>query len=313
MKLSNFILTVNIVLPIFLLMATGYACRHLGVMNDEHVSAMNRLVFRVFLPVNLCNSLMKVTENISNPSVLAFGFIGTLITCIVAFLIIPKIEKQNARRGVMIQGIFRTNYAIFGIPLSEALFPQGDGGVAALMVIATIPLFNVLAVITLETFRGGKPNFAKIMKGIAKNPLIWGCLIGFALMQIQCPLPEFMTSTIGKLASIASPLALFALGGSINLKTFGANFKSLALSLSARLVIVPAIALSIAYLCGFRGVEFATLMIVFGAPSAVGSYTMAGQMDGDAELAAQQVMLSTVFSAVTMFLMIFMFKTLGIF
>lgn len=313
MELNNFILTVNIVLPIFLLMATGYACRNLGVMNDEHVSAMNRLVFRVFLPVNLCNSLMKVTENISSPSVLAFGSIGTLITCAIAFLIIPKIEKENARRGVMIQGIFRTNYAIFGIPLSEALFPQGDGGVAALMVIATIPLFNVLAVITLETFRGGKPNFVKILKGIAKNPLIWGCLIGFVLMQIQCPLPEFMTSTIGKLASIASPLALFALGGSINLKTFGANFKSLALSLSARLVIVPAIALSIAYLCGFRGVEFATLMIVFGAPSAVSSYTMAAQMDGDAELAAQQVMLSTVFSAVTMFLMIFMFKTLGIF
>lgn len=308
------LLTANIILPIFLLMAIGYIARSTGLVTASNISAMNKLVFRLFLPASLCQSLMKLEPgSMANPSVLAFAFFGTLVVFLIAMLIIPHIEKANPRRGVMIQGIFRSNYAIFGVPLAEALFPNGDGGVAAMMVIATVPLFNVLGVITLESFRGGRVDVRKILLGIAKNPLIWGCLIGFALAQLQVPVPKFAKDTLAKLAVIASPLALFTLGGSINLQSFKHNAHSLAISLSARLLIVPLAMLSIAYMCGFRGPEFATLMIVFGSPCAVSSYTMAAQMDGDEELAAQQVMLSTVLCLVTMFVMIFSFMSLGIF
>jgi len=312
--MDNLLLTFNIVLPIFLVMAIGYCCRHFGIVSAEGISQMNKSVFKLFLPASLCKSLMNVDPaSMVNPRVLAYGFAGSLAVFLLSMLIIPRIEKQNCRRGVMIQGIFRSNYAIFGIPICEALFPQGDGGVAAMMVIAVVPLFNVLAVFSLEVFRGGKPNVKKILLGIAKNPLIWGCLIGFGLMQMPVQTPEFITSTISKLAAIASPLALFALGGSLNLQSFANNAKSLAVSIGARLVIAPLLTLSIAYALGIRGAEFAVLMILFGSPCAVSSYTMAAQMDGDAELAAQQVMLSTVLSGATMFLMIFAFKSFGIF
>ena len=244
------LLTANIILPIFLLMVIGYIARSTGLVTASNISAMNKLVFRLFLPASLCQSLMKLEPgSMANPSVLAFAFFGTLVVFLIAMLIIPHIEKANPRRGVMIQGIFRSNYAIFGVPLAEALFPNGDGGVAAMMVIATVPLFNVLGVITLESFRGGRVDVRKILLGIAKNPLIWGCLIGFALAQLRVPVPKFAKDTLAKLAVIASPLALFTLGGSINLQSFKHNAHSLAISLSARLLIVPLAMLSIAYMC----------------------------------------------------------------
>ncbi len=312
--MDNFFLTINIVLPIFLVMAVGFFCRRIGLVTAENISAINKLVFKVFLPASLCQSLMKIdSASIVNPGVLAFGFLGVLAVFLISMIAIPRIEKDNRRRGVMIQGLFRSNYAIFGIPICEALFPQGDGGVAAMMVIATVPLFNALSVISLESFRGGKTNLKKILIGIAKNPLIWGCVIGYLLMQFRVPVPDFAKSTLSKLASIASPLALFVLGGSINLQTFRNNIKPLSLVVAGRLLIVPLAALLVAYLIGYRGAEFAVMMIVFGSPCAVSSYTMAAQMDGDAELAAQQIMLTTILSSVSMFIMIFAFKTLGIF
>lgn len=312
--MDNLILTVNIVLPIFLVMVVGFFCRRMKLISAENVSAMNKLVFRVFLPCSLCKNLMTVEEGtIVSPGVLAYAFAMTVVIFAIAYLIVPRLERENKRRGVMIQGMFRSNFAIFGIPITEALLDGRSSPVAAMMMIATVPLFNVLAVISLESFRGGRANIKKVLGGIVKNPLIWGCVIGYLLMQFRVPVPEVVTSTVSKLASIASPLALFVLGASINLQSIRSNVRSLAVSVGGKLLLAPLLVLVGAYLLGFRGEEFAVLMIVFGAPCAVSSYTMAAQMDGDAELAAQQVMLSTMLSSLTMFVMIFAFKTIGIF
>lgn len=312
--MENLLLTVNIVLPIFLVMVVGFCARRGGLINDDHVKAMNRLVFRIFLPVSLAKSLMTVDSQAPmNLSAMLFCMAGVFATFLAALALVPRFEKDNARRGVLIQGSFRSNYAIFGIPLAEALFPAGDGGLSAMMVMATIPLFNVLAVTTFEMFRGGRCSAGKVVKGIAKNPLIWGCAIGYALMRLPVEVPAFAMSTVSKLASVASPLALFVLGASIDPKKLGGNAKALVWGVSVRLVLAPAVLLSLALLAGFRGAAFATLMIAFASPCAVSSHTMAAQMGGDDELAAQLVMLTTVLSSATIFLMIFLFKTLGIF
>ena len=312
--MNNLLVTSNIVFPIFLVMLVGYLARRFGLMSEETTKGCNKLVFRIFLPVSLCRSIMRVDpdKNIS-PALLLFAMLGALAVFAVCMLVVPRFEKENSRRGVMIQGIFRSNYAIFGIPLTEALFPQGDGGVAAMMVVAVIPIFNVLAVITLEIFRGGKFDLKRIVLGVLKNPLIWGCLIGFIVMKAGIPVPSVINSTVDRLASVASPLALFALGASLKPGKVAGNLKALALSVGGRLVAVPAVMLTAAYLLGWRGVEFATLMIVFASPTAVSSFTMAEQMGGDPDLAAQQVVFTTVLSSVTIFAMIFLFKTWGLF
>ena len=302
------------VIPVFLVMVVGYICRIGRLVSAENVSAMNKLVFRVFLPVSLAKSLMTLDPNADiDYSVMLYCTIGVLVTFALGMLIVPRLEKANPRRGAMIQALFRSNYAILGIPLVEALFPEGDGGASAMMVMVTVPLFNVLAVATLETFRGGSFNIGKILLGILKNPLIWGCCIGFATYKLGIPIPEFAMSTVSKLASIASPLALFALGATIDLKKLGGNVKPLAACVSARLVIIPGILLVIAYFIGYRGPEFAALMIAFGSPCAVSSYTMAAQMGADQDLAAQLVMLTTALSVFSIFAIVLICQSLGIF
>ena len=312
--MANFILTCNMVIPVFLVMVVGYVCRQLKMVSAENVSAMNKLVFKIFLPVSLAKSLMTLDPNADiSYSVMLYCALGVIATFILAILIVPRCVKGNPQRGAMIQALFRSNYAILGIPLIESLFPAGDGGVSAMMVMITVPLFNVLAVVTLETYRGGKFNLLKILKGILKNPLIWGCIIGFIVFKCELKLPELVSSTVSKLASVASPLALFSLGATIDLKKFSGNMKLLIPTVAGRLVIVPGVLLFIAYLIGYRGPEFAALMIAFGSPCAVSSYTMAAQMDSDGELAAQLVMMTTVLSILSIFLMVLLFNGVGVF
>lgn len=312
--MSNLLLTVNTVLPVFLVMVTGFICRGLKLVKPDAVKAMNRLVFQVFLPVSLAKSLMTVDpETAINYSVMLYCAAGILATFIVSMLLVPRFVADNRRRGALVQGIYRSNYAILGIPLIESLFPGGDNGVSAMIALITVPMFNMLAVITLETFRGGRFNLPRILLGIIKNPLILGCAVGFVIGKLPLTVPEFLMSTITKLGSVASPLALFSLGATIDLKKIGGNAKALLAGVSARLVIVPGVLLFFAYLLGYRGPEFAALMIAFGSPCAVSGYTMAAQMDSDAELAAQMVMLTTVLSVFTIFLMVLLFQNVGIF
>lgn len=312
--ISNLLLTINIVLPVFLVMVTGYICRQIKLVSAENVKTMNRLVFRVFLPVSLGKSLMNMKSGLGGHfSMMVFCMAGILCCFAAAMILIPRLIGDNSRRSVWIQSTFRTNTAIMGIPLAESLFPQGDGGASAMMIMATVPLFNALAVLTFEVFRGGKPNFKKILWGILKNPLIWGCAIGFIIGRLPFALPQFALSTIDKLAGMASPLALFSLGATIDLKKLGGNMRPLACAVGARLILIPAILLEIAYLAGFRGPEFAALMLAFATPCAVSSYTMASEMGGDEELAAQIVMMTTVLSSLSVFLMIFIFKMAAVF
>lgn len=312
--MDNLLLTLRTVLPVFLVMIAGFLCRLLRVTDDQTVKAMNRMVFNVFLPVSLAKSLMGV-GSIGAGELRCMGYccLGILCTFALATWLIPKAEPVNARRGVVIQAIFRSNYAIFGLPLAEALFPEGDGGVAAMMVVASVPVFNVLAVVTLETWRGGKCDLRKAIIGVARNPLIWGCVIGYLIHLFPFDLPQSVMSGVSKVGGIASPLALFALGASFDPKKLKGNGRALVIAAAGKLAIVPVVLLTGAYLLGFRGPQFAALMIAFGAPCAVSSYTMAAQMGGDADLAGQAVMLTTALSAVTVFLLIFVSKSLGIF
>lgn len=312
--MANLILTANTVLPVFLVMVTGFICRELKLVKPDTVKAMNKLVFQLFLPISLAKSLMTIDPDTNvNYSVMLYCAAGILATFIAGMLLVPRFVADNRRRGAIVQGLYRSNYAILGIPLIESLFPGGDNGVSAMVALITVPLFNMLAVITLETFRGGKFSLSKILLGIIKNPLILGCAAGFLIGKLPFTMPEFLMSTISKLGSVASPLALFSLGATIDLKKIGGNVKALLISVSSRLIIVPGILLVLAYLLGYRGAEFAALMIAFGSPCAVSSYTMAAQMDSDEELAAQMVMLTTVFSVFTIFIMVLIFQSVGIF
>lgn len=283
-------------------------------MNETEVKKLNKLVFHVFFPCLMFRNIYGAEiEDAVDLKMIVYGVVMILLVYFTSMAVVVKIEPSNRSRGAMIQAIYRSNFVILGLPIAANLFGGEKLTTTAVAVTIVVPLFNVLAVVVLEIFRGGKPDPVKILKGIAQNPLIIGAVLGILTVVFQIQLPQLAEDVIDQLKDVATPLALVTLGMSLNLKEMGAEKRNLIICVLGRLVIVPGIALTGAALLGIRGVAFVTLLAVFASPCAVSSFTMAEQMDSDAELAANAVVLSSAFACVTMFLWIFLFKSLGMF
>lgn len=310
--MENLIISFNVVFPLFLLMAAGYGIKHLGLFDDKNLRVMNNLVFRVFLPVLIFKNVSESSFENLNWNVLLYAAVGLLAVFGLLFLIVPKIEPEDRKRGVLIQGIGRSNFVLYGIPIVTSLCGQEAAGIASLLVAVTIPLYNALSVVALEVYRGGKVKPMHILRGIVTNPLIIATIIGLVFLLGGISLPQVVETTVDDLSKIATPLALFLLGGSFEFSAVGKNWRQLLIGVSGKLIWNPLIFVTGAVLLGFRGEALAGLMIVFMAPTAVNSYTMAQQMGGDDELAGQLVVFSSLFSILTVFLWIFLGKQLGL-
>lgn len=307
--MENLILSFNIVLPIFLILSLGYILKKLKILDELTTKNMNSVNFKLFLPLLLFYNVYKTDLSVVfNPKLLIFSIISVILVFLLLFIIIPLLEKDNRKRGVIIQGIFRSNFVIFGVPVCEALFGQNATGVASMLIAIVVPLFNFLAVICLEIYRGGNINFKKIIKGIITNPLIIASIIGLFFIYFKIKLPTPIEKTINDISKIATPLAFILLGSSFTFSAFSLYIKQLSITILGKLIIVPGIVLYIAALLGFRNIELTCLLSVFASPTAVSSYTMAEQMDGDSILAGQIVVLTSIISIITVFLWIFILK-----
>lgn len=311
--MENLILSFNIILPLFLCIALGYFLRRIKLLSDETVQALNKLTFKVFLPVYLFNNVYSTNLSQAwNGKLVLFSVLGVVGLFLLLLLVIPLLEKDPKKRGVMIQGIFRSNFALFGLPLAISLCGEEKSGPTALLVALIVPVYNVLAVLALEIYRGGKPNILKILKGIVTNPLIIASLIGVILNILPFSLPESIVKACSDIGKVATPLSLVALGGSFVISEVRKNLRPLLIVLLGKLIISPLLLVAIAVLLGFRDETLVPVMIMFGAPIAVSSYPMAQQMDGDGELAGQLVVLSSALCILTIFLWIFALKQLGL-
>ncbi len=310
--MENLILSFNVVLPLFLSISLGYLLCRIGLMDEPLRLGLNKLCFKVFLPIYLFNSIRTTDLNAAfNPGLLAFGCLGLIALFLLLMVFIPRIEPANPRRGVLIQAIFRSNFALFGLPVAVSLCGEGDIGPTSLLLGVTVPIFNVLAVIALETFRGGKPSIRKMLKGIATNMLIIGSLLGIALNLLNIPVPEAVNKSLVDLGKVATPLSLVALGASFTFSSIRAFRKQLFIGVLGRLVVAPLVMVTLGVLLGFRNETLVPILIMFGAPTAVSSFPMAQQMGGDGELAASLVVFTSGGAILTIFLLVFGLKQLG--
>ena len=311
--MQNLTLSFNIIFPLFLLMVLGFFLKSVGMLDEITLKKINSLIFKVCLPCLIFyNVYASEISDMFDKRLVIFSVVSVVASFLVLLVVIPIIEKDNKKRGVIIQGIFRSNFVIFGIPLSVALYGDGIVGSAAVLIAIVVPVFNFLAVLTLEIFRGGKPDMAKIAKGIATNPLVIASLAGLAAMVVGLRLHSTIEKAVGDVSRITTPLALIVLGGSMDLKKIGGNAKQLAISVLGRLVLVPCLFLPLAVYFGFRNAELAILLSLFASPTAVSSFSMAQQMGGDDELAGQIVVFNTSLCVVTVFLWIFILKQIGV-
>lgn len=311
--LEDLMFSLETVFPLLIMMLVGFGARKAGIIGDSSVRQLNACVFKIFLPLLLCFNIVDTQHGmVFDYGTLLYALITSLICFAVLFFAVPRMCKDRSACGVMIQGIARSNYAIFGIPMVMMMYPNSDTSVAVLMVIAIVPVFNVMSTIALMMYSGHHSSAGEIIKGILLNPLILGTAAGFAIWLLGIPIPSLIGTPLRKLSSIATPLALFLLGASLDFTKAKSNAKLITISVLGRLVVVPLIFLSIAVMIGIRDVSLAALIAVYASPTSVSSFPMAQQMGGDDDLAGGQVVFTTVFSILTVFLWIFIFKSLGL-
>ena len=332
MKLLDvFMFTINAILPLILLILLGYLLKKLGILSKEFLTKGNKVVFRVCLPTLLfCN--ISSLESISEIPLNAVLFtMGVIVLLVILGYLSTFVTKDAKQKGVMMQCVFRSNFALIGIPLAEMIGGSGGVTIAAILSAFTIPAYNVLAVIVLNAFvnEKGKHSVSKQVKDIAKNPLIIGVVLGLIALALKQALADtyvpvlmgklsFIDTTLTYVSRTATPLALLVLGGQFEFNSIQGYRKQIFIATIGRTVIAPLLGVFGALLIMKLGVTtftpatIAAFIALFGTPVAVSSAIMADEMNNDGQLAAQLVVWTSLTSIFTLFLFIFGSRMVGI-
>lgn len=324
--LDNFLYAFNGVMPIFLVAIVGYLLKQKNFLTDEFVSVADKLVFRVMLPCLLFTNVAYIdidTVGINEAKLLVFCVAAAIVLTFVLSLVVPVFVRDKAKTGAFIQGVFRSNVAFLGIPFAGNLF--GDAGLrlASIVLAVIVPVYNVIAVTVLCVFNPQKSADDKsawgrikdILKGIVKNPLIISIVIAlpFAIFGVGDKIPVAVKSTVDYFAKASTTLAILTIGASFKAKELKGRIGLAAVVTALKTVVVPALFMVFTYYAlGFRDVYLGIILIVFGTPTAISSYIMAKNMNSDASLANQIVLLSTLCSMFTVFAFSFVMKTMGL-
>lgn len=312
---ESFAIAINAVIPFLCYLMLGCLARRIGVVDVPFLNRLTKLIFAMMFPFMTFNNIYAASrENVPTVTLLLFVGISILVLEGVLLLLVPRLVPENPRRGVIIQAMYRSNFVLFGLPLTTTLYGPEKTAVAAMLVTVVLTIYNITSVIILELFNdaGGKITAKSLLIKLVKNPMLQGCCIGLVFYAFQIELPACLAAPISSFANITTPLAMFALGGTLQFQAIRRNRKYLIPTLLGKLVAVPLVLVILAYWIGLRGVELFLVVAVFGTPVASGSYPMAMNMGGDGELAGQLVFTSTVIAVFTLFLWIFCMSDIGL-
>lgn len=311
--MSNvFLISLNAIVPICIIMGIGYLMRRCGALEEETVLKMNSVVFRIFLPLMLFQSIRKSDLSATvNPKLFIFTIASVTILIICSIIFTLLTVKDRKKQSVVMMGLFRSNYAIVGLSVAQAL--AGDQGAATVAVLLafTTPVYNAVSIIILEMFGGQKTGIKQLFADILKNPLIIACVSGIVFSALKLELPGMLEKVATDMANVATPLALFLLGAFFKFSGLREGLRELIMITLGRLVIVPAIFLTASYLMGFRGAEFVAILCLFAASAAVSSFTMAAELGGDQNLAGNVVIVTSCLFSFTLYCWSVLFKLLG--
>lgn len=325
--MSAFLFSLNAVLPIILMVATGYGIKRIGVLNEGAAKMINRVVFRLLLPCSLFLNVYHIEDlSVMQPTYIFFALFATFAIFLVMIPVSKGIAAEKNQRAVMVQAAYRSNFALIGIPLATALYGEEGAAIATLLSSLVIPLFNILGVVCFVAVDGeGKPSIKKILLEIVKNPLNFSIWLGLVCLVIRSILVSFgidfrlsdltpAYSVVSQFAKTATPIALLALGAQFEFSVVSELKKQIIFGTAMRTLIVPVVFLSIAYLMNcFTGAHFAAFVALFATPVAVASVPMTQEFGADVRLAGQLVVWTTLVSTVSIFLFCFVLKVIGVF
>lgn len=312
--MDNLIFILNAVIPIFLMMVLGYFLYKIGWMDDDFASEMNKFVFLVPLPVLLFHDLAAVdfTEMWDVRFVL-FCFVATVVSIGIAAGV-SCLWKDKSIQGEFIQASYRSSAAILGIAFIQNIY--GTSGMAPLMIIGSVPLYNVMAVLVLSLFQPGRQGFSRemikrTMKGIVTNPIMIGIVAGLLWSGLRLPLPQILNKALSSVGAVATPMGLMSMGASFG---FGRALDKAGPVLTAafiKLAGLCAVFLPAAVGMGFREEKLAAILVMLGSATTVSSYVMAKNMGHEGILSAGVVMVTTLFSAFTLTGWLYLLRSKG--
>ncbi len=315
---ENILFSIGAVLPIFLLVVLGYILKRTNFLPDAFYAGGEKFVFKIALPCMLfLNVVNSTVENLTdNLPLVLFCSVAVVSFFLLLCLIVPLFVKDNDKRGAFIQGAYRSNFGILGLPLAANLFGTEGTATAAILMPAAIIFFNVLAVVILTIYA---PNDVKkkplalaadIAKSVVTNPLVIAVVLGLPFLFFDIELPQFAYKTIDDLSGTVSALALVSLGAGFRKESLVGKVGYSLVASAVKTAVLPTIAVAVGYLLGFRGVQLGLVFVLFGSPTAVSSYIMAKNMKSDHEMAGQILLLSTLMCLFTLFIGIFLLRTL---
>ncbi|SEW24174.1 AEC family transporter [[Clostridium] fimetarium] len=320
--MDSFVYSVNATVPIFLVMILGGVIKKLNIIDDNFVNKANKYVFIVALPAMLFKDIAQ--SNVKKDFDISFVLFCMIVTtiCFVAIWLLSELfMKDDTMKGSFIQGSFRSSAAILGLAFVQNMY--SNTGMAPLMIVAAVPLYNIYSVIVL-TFKAKKrnedgslievsnaENIKKACINIIKNPIIIAIFFGLWFSVLNIKFPVIIDKTITSVASTATPIALIVIGAGFEGRKAIKKIKPTIIGSVIKLILQAGIFLPIAIWMGFRNQELVSILIMLASPSTVSCYIMAKSMNNDEVLASSIIVLTTLFSSVTLTVWIFVLRMGG--
>jgi len=313
--LNDLIFCLNATLPIFFLVLLGIFLKRIGFLDDTFVSLMNSLVFRVCLPALLFHDMCGTDyrKNWDTEYVL-YCFIVTLLSILLC-IFLSYFLCRRSEQGEFIQTSYRSSATILGIAVVQNLY--SNVGMAPLMIIGAVPLYNIAAVVILAFFKPERTPlnaamFKKTIRGILTNPIILSVAAGFVWSLLRLPMPALASSTIDYVGRCATPLGIIAMGASFSLERSLSSAKAAGFSTFIKLFLLAAIFLPIGVHLGFRNDKLVAALVMCGSSSTISCFVMAKEMGHAGDLTTSTVMLTTLLSAFSLTFWLFLMRTHGL-
>lgn len=314
--MNNIILCINVVLPIFIVIALGYILKQRKFIDDVFVSYSTKIVFKIAIPVTLFNRIANFNLLASlNQKFIYFSIycsIGLFLVFILSIIISKKIFIEKDIIGAVIQGSFRSNYVIIGYPIIQNWFGDEGMAIAALLTIIAIPLFNILTIFILTIYDPDTSNISikSILLNIIKNPLILGILTGLVFSILNISIPSFIQSSINIISGLSTPLSLLGIGAFFTFTNFKKYLSPIFIATFLKIILFPLTFTLIAHLLGFNGILLGIIFVLFASPTSVSSFIMAKAMNSNSTVAANIIVFSTSISVFTLFIGIWLLTSL---
>lgn len=315
MLTENLLFSLNASMPIVLLMIFGYICRKVDLLDDHTTSKLNKFTFKAALPALLFKDLSTADfRAVWDGEMVGFCVIVTILSVAIA-VVYSLFHKDKAERGEIIQASYRSSAAVLGIAFVNNIY--GESLMAALMIVGTVPIYNIIAVAVLAATSPDKKGESKKMlfldtlKGVVTNPIIIGIAVGILWSLIKIPQPAIMSKTVGYMANMATPLSLIALGASFKVEEAKSKVGVTVGICFIKLILFCGIFLPIAINMGFRGEKLVSVLVMLGSATTGSCFVMVKNFGHKGTITAFAVMLTTVCSAFTLTLWLFLLRSKG--